>query len=77
MKEKNIEKPTDMDDVQFKEFDDEFFLLINKYCRVEIEPSMCIHTYAKVAELRGEAMSLINRWNRNGKIVFHRYDLEK
>jgi len=64
MKEKNIEKPTDMDDVQFKEFDDEFFLLINKYCRVELEPSMCLNTYAQIAELRSQAMEIINRWNR-------------
>ena len=59
----NAERPTDMTDDQFMDFDMEFFDLINKYLRVDVDVSFCSHTCERIAELRSEAVELIDEWN--------------
>lgn len=58
-----MERPTDMNDNQYNEFDDEFFLLINKYCRTDVDLSLCENVCNRIAELRSEAVELIDDWN--------------
>ena len=58
-----MEKPTDMNDDQFNEFDTEFFDLINKYCRQDVDVSLCSYTCERIAELRSDAIELIDEWN--------------
>ena len=58
-----MEKPTDMTDDQFIDFDMEFFDLINKYCRQDIDISLCGYTYGQIVDLREKAIEIINEWN--------------
>ena len=60
-----MEKPTDMTDETFIDFDMEFFDLINKYCRHDayVDVSLCSYTCKKIAELRNNAIEIIDEWN--------------
>jgi len=58
-----MEKPTDMTDETFIDFDMEFFDLINKYCRQDVDVSLCSYTCERIAELRSDAVELIDEWN--------------
>lgn len=58
-----MEKPTDMKDDEFIEFDMEFFDLINKYCRQDVDMSLCSYTCEQIAELRNKAIEVIDEWN--------------
>jgi len=58
-----MEKPTDMTDETFIDFDMEFFDLINKYCRQDVDVSLCIYTCEQIAELRNIAIEIIDEWN--------------
>ena len=57
------ERPTDMTDDQYIDFDMEFYHLINKYLRTEVDRSMCGRTYLKICKLRDQSIDLINEWN--------------
>jgi hypothetical protein len=41
----------------------EFFDLINKYCRQDVDVSLCSYTCEQIAELRNNAIEIINKWN--------------
>lgn len=58
-----MEKPTDMTDETFIDFDIEFFELINKYCRQDVDVSLCSYTCEQIAELRNNAIEIIDEWN--------------
>ena len=58
-----MDKPTDMTDDQFIDFDMEFFELINKYCRQDVDVSLCSYTCEQIAELRNNAIEIIDKWN--------------
>jgi len=57
------ERPTDMTEDQYIDFDMEFFDLINKYLRPDVDVSLCSHTCERIAELRSDAVEIIDEWN--------------